>query len=249
MSLSDLAQQLRTAAAGGSVSLSATTLTTNTGLTLPADFDQLVARALGLAPGTAWALQIQATQIPDPTGQDLIVTAGTSTLAGLHLTASQVDLRFHVPDGTTALQVTASFALPAKWGFKTSFPSLTGYPFDNLQIASPALIFAAQKQSGYAAPAGSVDLDPGLNLAAQIAINSTLNAIDRFLSAGSGYLLAGTIDPSASSWAPAVQLKAPLSGALAPLGPLKISAPFLILNVNVDAAKKRRSTVLAATAV
>jgi hypothetical protein len=243
MSLLALAQHLRSVASEDSVSLDTATLTDGTGVTVPAGYDDVVRAAFGLSEGTAWMLQIPPDQIPDPSGDELHITAGTSTFPRLTLTNAVVDLRFTLPSGQTVLQVTGEIVL-SEWRFATSFPTMRGYPFDQISYESPSFVFAAQKIEGYVAAAGTVDLVPGLNFASTLPVTGLVNQVRWFVALSADtFPFFGTVDVTAPGVMPAVQVRAKLAGTLAEIGPLRVHSPFIELRVQYGAVTKQRSIV------
>ncbi len=245
MALPELAQALRTAASGGSLTLDARTLTYGTGVTLDPGFDVLVARAFGLRAGESWTLAITPDQIPAPGAEELRISAGRSTLARLGLRAATVDLRLRLPSGTTRLLVTAVFTL-GRWSFSTSFRYMRGEPFDRLAFDAPAFLFAAQPVTAYPLDGvGDVALAGGLNLGAMLRTSGPIAQAKSFLpQLGDRYRFAGTVDVTAGRVMPAVQLRATLDGQLPPIGPLKVATPFLELRVQYTGPDRARSTAL-----
>ncbi|MCA1568602.1 MAG: LysM peptidoglycan-binding domain-containing protein [Acidobacteria bacterium] len=243
MGLPELATRLRALASSGGVTLDHATLTNGTGLTLPDTYDALVRDAYGLAANESWVLSVKPNEIPDPSGNELRITAGTSTFARLKLDNSALDLRFTVDAGASALKVTAEIAL-ADWKFTSSFPPMGGYPFDNVPYETPAFVFASEHFDSYKAAPATVVLDAGLNFASVLRIKGVLDQIRRFVSLSQDtFPFFGPIDVTASRVIPALSVRAKLAGTLVAIGPLRVASPFVELRVEYGSQTGRRSVV------
>ncbi|CAN96288.1 hypothetical protein predicted by Glimmer/Critica [Sorangium cellulosum So ce56] len=244
MGLPELATRLRALASSGGVTLDRATLTTGTGLTLPDTYDALVRAAYGLVAGESWVLSVKPGDIPDPSGNELRITAGTSTFTRLKLNSVALDLRFTVDAGSAALKVTAEIALPGDWKFTSSFPLMGGYPFDSVPYETPAFVFASEHVDSYKAAPATVALDAGLNFASRLRIEGVLAQIRRFVSLSQDtFPFFGPIDVTASNVIPALSARARLAGTLVALGPLRVSSPFVELRVQYGAKTGRRTVV------
>ncbi|MDO8185504.1 LysM domain-containing protein [Conexibacter sp. JD483] len=246
MALAELTAALRRAAAGGTLTLDRATLTApGTGVTLDAGYDALVRSAFGLGPGEAWKLAITPAQIPDPSGEELRISAGRSSFAGLNLTGAPVDLRLRLPAGSDRLLVTAELGL-SRWTFQSSFRAMRGYPFERLTYSAPGFVFAAQPQPSYdARGVGAVMLAAGLNLAMLLKAAGPVAEVRRFVTlARDSFPFAGPLDLAASPRMPALRLRAELDGTLVSIGPLTVDRPFVELRVEYVGAARTRSIVL-----
>jgi LysM repeat protein len=213
MSLTDLAAQLSGYAKSGPVPLQSSTLSTNTGLTPPAGLDTLLEHAFQLS---AVPLGVANAHVGPPTATELTMT-GAVTAWGVNV--NPVTITFKVSG--TDLNVVLLAPL-GTWKFSTSFQPMQGFPFDELQLVSPAFIFAGTQVTGYAGwSGGTLILQPGLNFAALVTVGGPFAPLLGFLATTpSGQLvLSGTVDPSVidgkTLGMPNVALTAPLAtGAL-----------------------------------
>lgn len=190
MSLTQLAANLISAAGKGSVSIQAATLT-DAGLSPAPDFDALLRGSFQLS-----AVPLKVTTSPGkigtPTATQLTMTG---SMQAWKVSVDPVTITFTVSG--THVVMTLSAPLP-NWSFATSFPPMSGFPFDELDLTSSTFVFASDPVPDYEWQGSTTGLLAGLNFAADAAIAGPFGPLMTLLPAApSGSLpLSGPVDPS-----------------------------------------------------
>ena len=250
MGLTELATQLTEDAKSGSVTLNMATLA-SAGLKPPADLDTELACAfeLGTSPLT---LATSPDQIGTPADHELKMTG---ELRALGVDVKPATVTFTSPDDT-AVSLTLLAPL-GSWTLETSFPTMAGYPFDQLKLASPSFVFSSDAVSKYSLDGHDTALAKGLNLVSMTDIDTGLSPLLAMLGSppAGPFPLTGPLDPGVIDGKtlnmPDAELTAPLlDGPLPKLGFIELSDADLGLGVTTqttvsgDKAQYRNSSLL-----
>ncbi|KVC62208.1 hypothetical protein WI72_10490 [Burkholderia ubonensis] len=174
---------------------------------------QIIALREGFALGAGTFLTINGitpADIPDPSNQQVVLTAGTVDV----LSQSHCSLRvIFTVDSAQTLQFIVSVALPVDWQFKDSFPSLTPFPFDQVTANASYAIYDTEATRVFTPwpdqPAESVALLPGLNLATWLKLDifsGALMLLEQVLNATDRYKFFGPINAGGSAPYPAMDV-------------------------------------------
>jgi LysM repeat protein len=231
MTLVKLAETLRDSAKReGGVTLGAKTLE-EAQLQPPAGLDALVTRAFQVP-----TLKLATTegQIGAPTDTQLTMTGALSAL-GVNAVATTVVFTA----AGSAVNFTLEAPLPSSWKLPTSFSRLVGFPFDEVDMSGSAFLFATGTVPAFPWSGGTVELAPGLNLAALAEPAEGLGTMLLLVpGARKKPVLSGTIDPGAfpkRPQKPDVELVAELfEGELPHLGFLQLDGAELGLEVRTQ---------------
>jgi hypothetical protein len=165
MNIGALHTQLITQAANGKVILNTTLLAQNTVNGLQTDF--------GLVQGDFLTISgITATDIPEPFGDSITITAGTTGV--FQLNGLSFNLVFTI--NAEVVDLCLQIQMPDRWKVKDSFPELTLFPFSLIELSKGLFIFDSKGKSSFT-PAfysyGSIpQLAEGLSLIASLDLSS-----------------------------------------------------------------------------
>jgi hypothetical protein len=186
---------------------------------------------------------ITAGDIPDPSDQQLVLTAGaTNVLAQQGLALKVV---FTV-DATQTLQFTIAVEFAAGWQFADSFPHLTVFPFNQVSASGSHAIYATQPASAYFPwpdqATESVALVAGLNMASWLQLNifsGALVLLQQVLNNTDKYKFFGPIAVSAATPYPVMDIGSPLLAQSFTIIPGQLTVGKLALGINVSAPQAR----------
>ncbi|HEY0037892.1 MAG TPA: DUF6603 domain-containing protein [Longimicrobium sp.] len=171
-----------------------------------------IGAAFGLADGAALTVNgIAAGDVPDPTGNQLVVSTGTASV--LKKDAVPITLAFSISGGALAVAVTAT--MPDGWSFGDSFPGLAAFPFDVLTVTSPRFVYASVEQTAFPWPgdAGTtVDLPAGQNFLGQVGLGGfpLVTTLVGSIIGTNSFKIYGPFAPTAGQQLPVGTLTAPL---------------------------------------
>ncbi len=179
--------------------------------------------AFGLAAGADVTVAgVQASDVPDPVGGTITITAGTAAL--LRQTALPATLELSAsPDGQT-LELVVGATMASGWAFPASFPAVAElFPFDLLPVTGAHFLFATSARTAHPWPgdaSASLDLAAGLNFAGHTGL-SAFPAIGQVLGNLVGpqdYRLWGLFGPTATDPLPVGSIRAPLASGTFAVG-------------------------------
>ncbi|WP_204043017.1 hypothetical protein, partial [Acrocarpospora phusangensis] len=223
MSLDDLRAVLQAQAdAAHAITVTAATLT-RAGLTPRDGLDLLIRSRLVL--GTTDLTVAFTGQIPAPAADSLTVT-GSATLLGA--TDAAVTVTFLAAENGPA-DVRVAIALPTTWTLGTAFPTLGRAPFDGLALADIWYVLTTAPQDGFTWNGGVHQLIQGAQLLSLVTLGGPLAVVAALLGTPPGPApLTGAVEPSQTGGTPALNLTAPLAGAVTVPG-FALSAPRIEL--------------------
>jgi len=157
---------------------------------------------------------ITAGDIPDPSNDEVVLTAGT--VAVLSQSGMALRVVFTV-DTTKVLQFTIAVDLPESWQFKDSFEQLTLFPFDQVTASESRTIYATRTVETYfpwpAQPTQSVALAPGLNIATWLQLDifkGAMTLLKQIINGSDKYKFFGPVVPGGEAY-PVMNLVSPLA--------------------------------------
>lgn len=182
---------------------------------------------------------ISSGDIPDPSGGQVVLTAGTIDALSQQKLAQRT---VFTVDGSQSLQFTVEAQLADGWQFTSSFPTLTVYPFDQVKATQSAAVYATQKADSYAPwsgqPSATVPLSPGLNLAAWLQLDvfgGALALLEQVINGTRSYLFAGPIAVSTGAPYPVLDLRSPLTATGFTILPGQLTLGSLALEIAIAA--------------
>ncbi|MDQ3933509.1 MAG: LysM peptidoglycan-binding domain-containing protein [Actinomycetota bacterium] len=129
---------------------------------------------LGKSPGLAVDFD-PATGVGPIDGDRFVVTGVAISFLGRPQSTCAARLRFR--DGAGAIQVLVEVVL-ADWGFSTTFPAMTGFPFDLLDYATPTFVFSTEATTWQWSGGGTVTLaEPGQHFVGTLAVPDAFQPI------------------------------------------------------------------------
>lgn len=182
--------------------------------------DQIAALQAGFALGADTFLTIDGItegDIPDPSDQQVVLTAGTVDV----LAQTGLSLRVVFTVDAEELQFTIAVDLPSDWQFKDSFPSLTVFPFDDVVATSSLAIYSTEPVDPYYPwpdmAKGGVALVPGLNIATWLQLNifsGALVLLEQILNGTDKYKFFGPVTAGGGTAYPVLNINSPLLAKL-----------------------------------
>src|SRR5579875_1026939 len=239
MSLTDLAKKLRLEAETGSISITASNLTLNTGLVLRPGFDLDATIRDSFRLEQSWTVAVTSQDIKDPVGNTMRIENGKSSFPGLQLADKAVTIEFSVADvaGQSILNFTAPVNLDG-WKFSDTFTYMTGFPYDYVPYTNPYFIFSTDKLAVYSWTGKTIALETGQNFASLITLTGVLQGIVQFLTGFNTDIQLPFYGPTnvkdinkAPNLLPQFAWTAPIIASLQPILSLQIKNPFVGMRV------------------